>query len=202
MGKQYIYQISDLTKKFDKVICTLPTPLFSKISGLDYPKLQGIGAVNLVLSLKKPFLIDGTYWLNINDSGYPFLAVVEHTNFQDKSNYNNSHLLYVGNYLPASHSYFNFTDKQLLKIFLPYLQKINPKFKLDWVNMSWVWRAPFAQPIISKHYSKLIPPLVTPIPNVYLANIQQVYPWDRGTNYAVELGIKVANLCANASSAS
>ena len=32
----------------------------------------------------------------------------------------------------------------------------------------------------------------TPIEGLYLANIQQVYPWDRGTNYAVNLGNKVA----------
>ena len=32
------------------------------------------------------------------------------------------------------------------------------------------------------------------MPNVFLANIQQVYPWDRGTNYAVELGQKAAKL--------
>ena len=35
--------------------------------------------------------------------------------------------------------------------------------------------------------------MTTPLPHVYLANIEQVYPWDRGTNYAVELGEKVAH---------
>jgi len=29
---------------------------------------------------------------------------------------------------------------------------------------------------------------------LYLANMQQVYPWDRGTNYAVEIGEKVVKL--------
>ncbi|MDP3888671.1 MAG: hypothetical protein Q8Q24_01360, partial [bacterium] len=51
----------------------------------------------------------------------------------------------------------------------------------------------YAQPVIPVNYSQLIPPFKTPIPNVYLANIQQVYPWDRGINYAIELGEKVAD---------
>jgi hypothetical protein len=37
----------------------------------------------------------------------------------------------------------------------------------------------------------------TPLENVYLANIEQVYPWDRGTNYAVELGEKIADYILN-----
>ena len=45
------------------------------------------------------------------------------------------------------------------------------------------------------NYSRNIPPLQTAIPNFYMANLQQVYPWDRGTNYAVELGQKVASQC-------
>jgi len=90
---------------FDNVICTLPSPAFIKITqGLpeNYKKkltnLKGIGAVNVVLSLKQSFLKDGTYWLNINELDHPFLAVVEHTNFIDKKNYNNEHFVYIGNY--------------------------------------------------------------------------------------------------------
>jgi len=30
------------------------------------------------------------------------------------------------------------------------------------------------------------------LPNVYLANMDSIVPWDRGTNYAIELGEKAA----------
>jgi hypothetical protein len=76
---------------------------------------------------------------------------------------------------------------------MPHLKKINPMFSFSWVKKSWVWQAPFAQPIVTTNYSRNIPSLITPLPGIYLANIQQVYPWDRGTNYAVELGSKVAD---------
>lgn len=186
---------------FDKVISTLPTPMLLKITKgfteefiTKYSSLAGIGAVNLVLSLKKQFLTDGSYWLNINDRSMPFLAVVEHTNMIDKKNYAGDHILYVGNYLSASHPYFGFTADKLITLFLPHLKKINPRFSRSWVKESWVWKAPFAQPIVTPHYSKKIPPIITPINNLYIANIQQVYPWDRGTTYAVELGDRVSKL--------
>lgn len=196
--------ITDKNKKysFDKIICTLPTPQFAKLSGslpkkylANISKLEGTGAVNLVLSLKKQFLADGTYWLNINDRRHPYLAVVEHTNFISQSHYGNRHLVYIGNYLLPSHEYFHLSSAQLARRFAPFLKQINPSFQLSWISKSWVWTAPFAQPIVMRNYSAKLPALETPLPQVYLANIQQVYPWDRGTNYAVELGERVASLC-------
>ena len=38
----------------------------------------------------------------------------------------------------------------------------------------------------------MIPDVRTPLPGLYFASMSQVYPWDRGTNYAVEMGRKVA----------
>jgi hypothetical protein len=37
-------------------------------------------------------------------------------------------------------------------------------------------------------YAERIPPLRTPVPGLVLANTTQIYPEDRGTNYAVRLG--------------
>ncbi len=64
----------------------------------------------------------------------------------------------------------------------------------SWIEKARFFKAPFAQPIVTRNYSKKIPGIKTDIEGVYLANIQQVYPWDRGTNYAVELGKRVADL--------
>ena len=190
--------------EFDKIICTLPSPLFIKITkGLpnkykeSLVNLEGIGAVNLVLSLKKQFLKDGTYWLNINERDYPFVAVVEHTNFMKKEHYNNERLLYVGNYLPHEHEYYRKEAKDLVKEFLPYLKKINPDFSKSWINDAYLFKAYFAQPIIPLDYSKKVPKFETPTKGLYLCNIQQVYPWDRGTNYAVENAEKVVKLVLN-----
>ena len=93
--------------------------------------------------------------------------------------------------MPFDHEYMKMEKDQLLKIYDPILKKINPNYQLSIIN-SQLFKVPFAQPIIPVNYSKIVPPFETPLSNVYLANIQQVYPWDRGTNYAVELGQKVA----------
>lgn len=188
------------TKKFGKVISTLPFPVFLRIAtGLPggFTKtlagLEGIGAVNLILRLKKQFLKGNTYWLNINEPGFPFLAIVEHTNFISKKHYNNEHLVYVGKYLPTIHQYFSMSDKELLKTYSPYLKKINPGYEKTLIGFN-VFKAPLAQPIIPLDYSSKLPPINTSVEGLFLATIQQVYPWDRGTNYAVELGRKVAEM--------
>lgn len=180
----------------DAVLCTLPVTLLDGLvdQKLNYYKnFKGIGAINLILSLKESFMNDGTYWLNINDFKYPFLAIVEQTNLVENTNFNNDNIIYIGNYLPSGHPYFKLDEKKLLDIFLPFLNSINTNFDKTWVKKSWVFKANFAQPVVFKNYSKFLPDIETGIENLYLANIQQVYPWDRGTNYAVELGQKVAN---------
>jgi len=184
-------------EKFDAVIVTIPSPLFIRIAPQlpksyvkKLQKLKGIGAINLILRMKDTFFKDGTYWLSMCDLKSPILAIVEHTNFMNKKNYNNEHLVYIGNYMETTDPRFSMTEKELLSLYEPWLKKINPNFKNQILNYK-LFRAPFAQPIIPVNYSKDIPPFTTPLKNVYLANIQQVYPWDRGTNYAVELGKKV-----------
>ena len=53
-------------------------------------------------------------------------------------------------------------------------------------------REPAAQPIVTVGYGERIPPLRTPAPGLVLANTTQIYPEDRGTNYAVRLGEQAA----------
>lgn len=188
------------TQEFDVVIVTIPNLQFAGLASSlpeTYKKklrdFKGIGAVNMVLELKKPFLPNHVYWLSICDQDYPFLAVVEHTNFIDKKYYDNKHIVYVGNYLPHGHNYFSMQKDDLLKEYDPYLQKLHPDYQKNIIN-TYIFKEPFAQPIVTPGFSKHILPFETPIPHVYLANMQQVYPWDRGTNFAVKMGREVAQL--------
>lgn len=185
---------------FDKVIVTIPSFLFliiapqlPKAYKIELQKLKGLGALNLVLRLKKSFLKDGTYWLNICDRNSPLMAIIEHTNFMDKKYYNNEHLIYLGNYLANDHPHMKMAKEELLKIYDPFLKKINTSYQESIIDYQ-LFKSPFAQPIIPINYSKIIPSFETPLKNIYLANIQQVYPWDRGTNYAIELGKKIAKI--------
>jgi len=180
----------DGIKNFDKIIITAPTQKFFPKTKV--PKM--LGAINLILVLDEQFLSDNTYWLNINEESFPFVAVVEQTNLIDKKHYGNNHLVYVGGYYPQNHRYFKMNKEKLLDEWLPYLQKINPNFNQSSVISFQLLANLSAQPVIPTNYSQIIPPHQTSIKNVYLANMQQICPWDRGVNYAIGLGNKIASL--------
>jgi protoporphyrinogen oxidase len=136
--------------------------------------------------------LQSAYWLNVNDPGFPFLALVEHTNFLPAGDYGGRHLVYLGNYLPMDHPLFQEADEDVLAAFLHPLRRINPAFDRSWVTESWVVKAPYAQPVVTRGYPQRLPPHDTPIRGVYLANMAHVYPQDRGQNYSVRLGERMA----------
>lgn len=197
---QFLKDSQKELRRFDNVIVTLPTSHFIKIAPQlpdsyksTYSSLKGLGAINLVMRLKEPFFPDNTYWLSMCDIDSPILAIVEHTNFMDKTHYNNEHILYIGNYMEITDKRYQMSKEELTDLYDPWLKRINPQYRKTIIS-SELFKAPFAQPIIPVNYSKKIPPFKTPLKGVFLANIQQVYPWDRGTNYAVELGKKISDL--------
>ncbi len=153
--------------------------------------LRSMGAVVLTIALTRP-LTEGVYWMNLPKDEFPFLALVEHTNFIDPAHYGGDHLVYCGDYLDPAHEYFHLTQDELLHRFLPALTKVNPRFDPSWVRASWLHRETYAQPIVPVGHSRAIPPFDTPLPGLFWASMSQVYPWDRGTNFAVELGQRVA----------
>jgi len=195
------YQVTNKknTIEADKIISTLPTPIFIKTTpGLPKEYIQRISsiphlsALNLILILNKPFF-NNTYWLNITDTKFPFLVLAEHTNFIDPKYYGNKHILYIGNYLEDNHRYFKMSKEELLKEFDPFLKKIVPSYSASLLSYH-LQTFHNAQPVATLEYPKLIPEIQTPIKNVFLANMDMVYPWDRGTNYAIELGEKAASI--------
>lgn len=156
--------------------------------------LSSMGAVVIVLALNHP-VTDQHYWINIpKREGFPFLAFVEHTNYIDRAHYGGDTVVYCGDYLPPDHDYFNLSKDALLARFIPGIQRINPDFDRSWVRASWKFSEIYAQPVPLVNHASRIPPMATPIPNLYMANMSQVYPWDRGTNYAVEIGRRAARL--------
>jgi len=157
--------------------------------------LKSMGAVVMTLSLTHTLSKEGYYWFNVpKDEGYPFLALVEHTNFVPSENFGGDRIIYAGDYLEAGHEYFSMSDEELLERFIPALQKFNPEFKREWVKKVWVHKTNYAQPVPLVNHSKNIPAIQTPIEGLYFASMSQVYPWDRGTNFAVEIGRKAARM--------
>ena len=84
------------------------------------------------------------------------------------------------------------SEEELLERFTSVLPRFNPEFDRSWIKQTWLFRTKYAQPIPFINHSQNIPDLKTPLQGLWLASMSQVYPWDRGTNFAVELGRKVA----------
>jgi hypothetical protein len=80
----------------------------------------------------------------------------------------------------------------LRNVYLPALKRINPAFEMSWVQNTWTFKEAYAQPVPFINHATNIPATQTPLPGLFFASMSQVYPWDRGTNYAVKLGREVA----------
>jgi len=172
---------------FERLVPALPEDYRSKLTSVRWQ-----WAFCMVLALRES--LSHIYWLNIAEAGMPFLAVVEHTNFIEREHYGGQHILYISNYLRPDHPYFDLSEEQLWELFLPALQRINPRFSADWVRERWLFKGPYAQPIVTTGYRRLIPEHRTPIPGLYLATMNQIYPEDRGQNYSIIMGERVAEM--------
>jgi hypothetical protein len=89
---------------------------------------------------------------------------------------------------------FKQSKEEVLAEYLPHLKRIRPDFDSSWLKESWMFQAPYAQPIVTTNYRKHIPPLYTPLQGLWMANMFQVYPHDRGQNYSFELAEKLVAL--------
>ncbi|KXK11807.1 MAG: hypothetical protein UZ22_OP11002000253 [Microgenomates bacterium OLB23] len=203
------YEITNLEQKngsflidgsrFDVVVSTLPSPILAKVAGNVLPKdylnkiqnLHYLHARVLIIETDQA-LLDGTYWLNVCTDKVPLMLVAQHTNFVDKKYYNGNHIAYVGYYLEREDKIMRMSESEFKKEVLSGLNKfITKNFKV--IN-TYDFIGPFAQPIFDASFVKNKPNFTTPVPHFYIANLDMTYPYDRGTNYAVQLGRKVSAL--------
>jgi len=192
---------------YDRVVATVPNDVFERLldPGLAAEvgeaylgRARGIeyfAALCLLLELDRAF--SPYYWTNVADRALPFVGLIEHTNFVEPGRYGGRRFLYVANYLPHGHELLTLDAEALLEHYAAGLRAVNPAFDRAWVRRSWLHVEPAAQPIVTVGYAGRIPPLRTPAANLVLANTTQVYPEDRGTNYAVRLGDQAATAVLN-----
>jgi protoporphyrinogen oxidase len=177
-------------ERYDRVLATVPNDVFARLTGLPEAPIEYFAALCLLLELDRPF--SDYYWTNVADRELPFVGLIEHTNLIEPARYDGRRFLYVANYLEHGHELLSLGPDALLERYMPGLRKVNPAFEQSWIRNRWLHREPAAQPIVTVGYRRRIPPLETPVEGLYLANTTQVYPEDRGTNYAVRLGDQAA----------
>jgi protoporphyrinogen oxidase len=186
-------------ESYDAVVATVPNDIFLAIAGdlvddayrARCESIEYHTALCMLLELDRQF--SPFYWTNIADLDLPFVGLIEHTNLIDPARYDGRRFLYVANYVESGHRLLGLDADELLDAYIPGMQKVQPAFDRTWIKRRWRFAEPAGQPIVSVGYRERIPPLDTGVHGLVLANTTQVYPEDRGTNYAVRLGEDAAN---------
>ena len=168
-----------------RLVANLPDSYLAKLTDKVY-----LSAVLVILQLKRA--LSPHYWTYVGDRSLPFLGIIEHTNFIPAEHYGGAHLVYLTNYLERGDRFYEMSGEELYREYLPHLRKINPSFDESWVENYHHHKVDAAQPIVTRGYSASIPDHRAPVPGLYLANTTQIYPEDRGTNYSVRMGRRVA----------
>jgi len=182
--------------EFDNVVATTTPEFFiekfrpasdysSKLS-----KIKFTGAMCFIVELKQSF--SNYYWTNIADTAAPILAVIEHTNFVEKGGFNGKTILYLSKYIDAKAPLFNLDPKEIFAQFSSYLKKINPNYDESWVINYDFYKSAHAQHIVPVGYEVL--PYETGVKGLYYGHFCQIYPHDRGENYAVNQAIELSKL--------
>jgi len=192
------------SEEFDKVLLTVPCTVadrllsayhtshpdyFQKLRSIDY-----LDAAVLVFATDKP--ITEYYWHNINTPGAPFVVFLSLTSLIGTDRFSGKHVYYIGDYIPREHEYMNMDEGELQERWFNYIKKMFPDFEKESVVESKLFRFRDAQHIVDVGFEDKIVEYETPCEDVYLCNFSQIFPMDRGTNYAVRDGYQMADKIA------
>lgn len=185
------------TEGFDAVISTVAPPLLARLAPAlpeEYRRrcegFEHAAIVCTLVELRRSF--SPIYWMNVSDPEIPFGGLIEHTNFLSPAHYGDRHLLYVSHYTYPDDPVFGLDAGELFAHYLEGFRRIEPSFSPDWVERRLTFRDRWAQPIVTVGYQRRLLPLETPLEGLYAATMAQVYPQDRGTNYAIRIGTAAA----------
>lgn len=189
-------------EQFDAVIATTPSPVFARLieSNESVPReylatlesIDYLGAVVMVFATDT--MISPYFWHNINDPKIPFLVLLSTSALTGTAAFQGKHIYYIGAYVPTEHRYFSESGQTIMQEWKDGLKSMFPDFDERHILEEQLFRFKDAQHIVGTDYRGKIPAYQSPVPHVYLSNFSQIFPDDRGTNYAIEEGKKVATL--------
>ncbi|WP_176818889.1 NAD(P)/FAD-dependent oxidoreductase [Quadrisphaera sp. DSM 44207] len=189
----------------DAVVATVPSSVFARLAGEDLRALPGgadyarrleaidyLGARLMIFSSDQD--LSPYYWHNVNDVDLPFLVFINHTKLVGTAPYGGRHVYYLATYVPHEHELFTCTEDELADRWFEALRQVVPSFDRERVRERHTFAFANAQHIVDTEYAEKRPEHRTPLPGVHLCNFSQIYPEDRGTNYAVRDGQRIADV--------
>lgn len=200
-GQRIAIETKNGKTEYDKVLLTTPCGVadrllsdyhdthkeyFEKLRSIDY-----LDAAILLFATDKP--ISHYYWHNINTPNSPFVVFLSLTSLIGTEKFDGKHVYYIGDYIPGEHPYMHDTPEELTDKWFNALGSMFPAFDRSSVLESKVFRFKNAQHIVDVGFENKIVDYETPCDGVLLCNFSQIYPMDRGTNYAVRDGYRMAD---------
>jgi len=197
-----IIQTKEGEEIFDKVAVTVPSPIFArlieknkevkesylkKLKSIDY-----VGAIVMVFSSNQK--ISPYYWHNVNDDKIPFLVFLANSELAGSETYQGKHVYYIGFYAEHNHPYFQEDSQVIMQEWLRGVKEMFPDFSIEAITDKKLFKFKNAQHIVDLNYKSRIPTYQTPLKNIYLSNFSQIYPEDRGLNFAIRDGEKIAQM--------
>jgi protoporphyrinogen oxidase len=153
-------------------------------------RIKYLGNVCLILTLNRS--LSEFYWTNVTDPMFPFVGIIEQTRWADPATFSGKHLVYISAYLPHDDRRMAMETDALVDFYLPYLQQMFPDLNRSHIVDRASWRAGYAQPIVEVGYRHQIPSITTPIDNLLVCTMAQIYPHDRQVSNGVEVARKTA----------
>lgn len=197
-------KLSNLPEKFDSVlVASSPLALGELVQDPGLKTLQtlsrerpALGVRVIILSLTQPLNQERPfYWYSLRRTeACPFLALIEHTHFIPSTEFAGEHLVYLATYLdPNTDALWKSTDEECVEECLRAMKRIRPSISRSEIKRFWIQRERYAQPVMTPNAGSRLPPIEIPgYSQLFFASLGHVYPWDRGTNFALELGENVA----------
>ncbi|WP_181707975.1 FAD-dependent oxidoreductase [Chthonobacter rhizosphaerae] len=201
-GGQVVVATGSGEERFDRVLATVPSnvlaammPAYEDRDPAYFRKLRSIDYLDACVQVfATPQKITPYYWHNVNTPNAPFVVFLSLSNLVGAEKFGGLNIYYIGDYVPAEHEYMSMDPADLKRRWYAELKTIFPEFDPGQVVDDAVFRLRNAQHIVDIGFeeNKLLP-YQTPCPGVLMCNFSQIYPMDRGTNYAVRDGNEMAD---------
>lgn len=91
------------------------------------------------------------------------VGIVKHANFEPATTYGGAHIVHLSKYLLETASLFQMRVAEAMYYAHLYLREMFPTFRREWIRAAHIWRARYSQPVVERHYSRLIPDQITPL---------------------------------------
>jgi protoporphyrinogen oxidase len=180
-GRARGIRVQDELRHFDAVACTMQAPVFRRLIPAAEPAYHTFLAQTDYLGIICPLLVldrplTGYWTLNITDDRVPFTGVIETTVYIDSQYVGGHHLVYLPKYTAPGSAWQQKSDDEIREIWLQNIELMFPRFDRKWVRHFLIHRERYVEPLHGLNGAHLIPPVKTPVRDLFLATTAQIYP--------------------------